>query len=65
MSRTLLKRIDGYIDPEEARRLHELIGAIPRSRIVALAVHRLITDIESGNLSLVPKIGRGGIEKSE
>ena len=56
MPKTLLTRVEGYIDPDKSRRLKELKGSIPYSRVVALAIHRLIDDIETGKLSLLPKV---------
>jgi hypothetical protein len=43
-----------YLTDDEIKRLDEIRGLIPRSRMGAIAIRRLIADMEAGRLSLLP-----------
>jgi hypothetical protein len=55
VSKTLLTKIDTYLNAAEVRRLDELRGEIPRSRIGARAIRRYLEDIESGKIIVQPQ----------
>lgn len=45
-----------YLTNEEIERLDEIRGLIPRSRMGAIAIRRLIADIENGRHNLLPEM---------
>jgi hypothetical protein len=45
-----------YLTDDEIKRLDELRGLVPRSRMGAITVRRLIADIEGGRVSLLPEM---------
>jgi hypothetical protein len=55
MSKTLLNQGAFYLTDEEWNRLDRLRGLIPRSRIGALALQRLLDDVENGRIDLSPE----------
>jgi hypothetical protein len=55
MSKTLLRRGSFYLTEDEFERLDRLRGFIPRSRMGAFAMQRLLDDIERNGLQLIPK----------
>jgi hypothetical protein len=59
MSKTLLRRGSFYLTEEEFERLDKLRGFIPRSRMGAFAMQRLLDDIEKNGLELVSKPTKG------
>jgi hypothetical protein len=52
MSKTLLKKIAFYVTDEEAERVDKVRGLIPASRVGAIAVRRLLDDVEKGRVNL-------------
>lgn len=54
MSKTQLRTACFYLTQEEVKRLDEIRGFIPRSKMGAIAVRRLIEDFENGKLELLP-----------
>jgi hypothetical protein len=54
VAETILKRACFYFTNQEVERLDRVWGMIPRSRLGVLAINRLLDDIESGKLDLLP-----------
>jgi hypothetical protein len=58
MSKTLLKKIAFYLTDEEVERVNKARGLIPASRVGAIAVRRLLDDLEKGKVNLLAERGR-------
>ena len=53
MSKTLMKTAALYLKKEEIERLDRARGLIPRSRVGAVAIQRLLDDVENGKVDLM------------
>lgn len=56
MSKTIKRTACFYLPHEDVRRLDEIRGIISRSKIGAIAVRRLIADVETGKMVLPSEI---------
>jgi hypothetical protein len=56
MTQMLLTRTSFYLTKEQVERLDKIRGYIPCSRLGVLAVNRLLDDIETGRVNLMPEI---------
>ena len=53
MSKTLLKKIAFYVSDEEEERVNKYRGPITASRMGAIAMRRLLDDLEKGKVNLL------------
>ncbi len=57
MSKTLLTHVSTYLSKEESKRLDEIRGDIPRSRVVARAINRYLGELERNGKLQDSRIG--------
>jgi hypothetical protein len=59
MSWTLLRKITFYMSDQEMERIDKARGPITASRLGAIAVRRLLDDVDQGRVNLLQEKGLG------